>query len=368
MNQLFTSIRIGSMTLKNRFLRSATFEGLAGPGGEVTEKLAALMAELARGRAGLIVTGNAYVRGDGRTRPTQMAIDRDELLPGLARMAEAAHREGGAIAVQIAHSGCYSDPVDGSTPLGLSNLSFGKIPACRELTGQDASELASAFARAAVRARAAGFDAVQLHAAHGYLLSQALSPYYNRRTDAYGGPIENRMKLPLEVYRAVRSAVGGDYPVLIKINSRDYLEPGLTPEETALVCRTLQDEGLDLAELSGGTMASDPKFSPIRAGRCDTPGREAWFRVDAAAIKASLAIPVALVGGVRAPQTAKALIEEGAADLIALSRPLIREPGLIARWESGDLRPAACLSDNLCMAEARSGRGLRCMREGEKTS
>jgi len=366
MQELFSPLTLGSLTLPNRFMRSATFEGLAAQDGEVTDKLVALMAALARGRVGLIVTGNAYVRGDGRTRPTQMAIDRDALLPGLTRMAEAVHREGGQIAVQIAHSGCYSDPVDGGAPLGLSDLSGlcpGQVPACRELTARDVSELASAFAQAAVRAKAAGFDAVQLHAAHGYLLSQSLSPFFNRRADEFGGPIENRMKILLAVYRAVRSAVGAKFPVLIKINSRDYLEHGLVPEETALVCRALQDAGIDLVELSGGTMASDPRFSPIRAGRFDAPEREAWFRADAAVIKAALTVPVALVGGVRTPQTALALIKEGVCEMIALSRPLIREPGLIARWQNGDLRPATCLSDNLCLTEARSGNGLRCMHE-----
>ena len=363
MQHLFTPIRIGSLTLKNRFLRSATFEGQSAPDGQATPKLIDTMAALARGRVGLIVTGNAYVRGDGRTRPTQMAIDRDDLLPGLAQMAEAVHREGGRIAVQIAHSGCYSDPVGGGTPLGLSCPGPGQLPACRELTGEDVSELAAAFAQAAARAKQAGFDAVQLHAAHGYLLSQSLSPFFNRRTDEFGGPIEKRMQILLAVYRAVRAAVGADFPVLIKINSRDYLEPGLVPEETAVVCRALQDEGIDLVELSGGTMASDPRFSPIRAGRCDTPEREAWFRADAARIKAALRVPVALVGGVRTPQTALALVNDGVCDLIALSRPLIREPGVIARWQDGDLRPSACLSDNLCMAEARSGKGLRCVNE-----
>jgi len=369
MQQLFSPFAIGSMTVKNRFLRSATFEGLAGPDGEVTPKLTQLMAALARGRVGLIVTGNAYVRGDGRTRPTQMAIDSDALLPGLTQMAEAVHREGGKIAVQIAHSGCYSAPVDGGMPLGLSDLTGlpglppNLVPACRELTGDDLPKLASAFAQAAVRAKQAGFDAVQLHAAHGYFLSQSLSPFFNRRTDEFGGPIENRMKILLTVYRAVRAAVGADFPVLIKINSRDYLDPGLVPEETAVVCLALQDEGIDLVELSGGTMASGPRFLPIRAGRFDTPEREAWFRADARLIKGSLAVPVALVGGVRTPQTALALIREGVCDLISLSRPLIREPALVARWQDGDTRPATCLSDNLCMTQARSGNGLRCMRE-----
>jgi 2,4-dienoyl-CoA reductase-like NADH-dependent reductase (Old Yellow Enzyme family) len=355
------------MTLPNRFLRSATFEGQAAPGGEVTPKLIDTMAELARGQVGLIVTGNAYIRGDGRTRPTQMAIDRDELLPGLAKMAEAVHREGGKIAVQIAHSGRFSSPVDGSLPLGIFcgplALAKGEAPACREMTREDVSLMAEAFGHAAARAKQAGFDAVQLHAAHGYLLSQTLSPFFNRRTDEFGGPIENRMKILLAVYRAVRAEVGAQFPVLIKINSRDYLEPGLVPEETAVVCRALQDEGINLVELSGGTMASDPRFTPFRVGRFDTPEREAWFRADAAAIKASLTVPVALVGGIRSPQTALSLIQEGVCEMIALSRPLIREPGLIARWHDGDTRPATCLSDNLCHGEAVSGRGLRCVHE-----
>ena len=356
--------------LANRIAKAAMSEGYADAAGRPTPRLEALYRRWAHSGAGLLLSGNIQVDPTHLERPLNVVVSEASGSAALARMAAAGASGGMHFWAQISHTGRQVDAKINAAPLSASDVEIDVMRGVgfdfarpRAMTEDEIRAAIDQFAFTAKMVKAAGFTGVQLHAAHGYLLSQSLSPFFNRRADEFGGPIENRMKILLAVYRAVRSAVGAKFPVLIKINSRDYLEHGLVPEETALVCRALQDAGIDLVELSGGTMASDPRFSPIRAGRFDAPEREAWFRADAAVIKAALTVPVALVGGVRTPQTALALIKEGVCEMIALSRPLIREPGLIARWQNGDLRPATCLSDNLCLTEARSGNGLRCMHE-----
>ena len=181
-NSLFDTANINTLFLANRFIRSATWEGLAGDKGECTPRLIGLMAELARGGVGLIVTGHTYVHQNGRHSPWQLGIDRDELIPGLQKMTRAVHDEGGKIAVQLGYGGAY---------LSKSRL--------RSLSVEDIGDAVMAYAKAAVRAKAAAFDAVQIFAAHGFLLSQFLCPRYNDRTDIYGGSIKNRARILLEV-------------------------------------------------------------------------------------------------------------------------------------------------------------------------
>jgi len=356
---MFERTEINGMALENRFVRSATWEGMADGDGAVTPKLVATMADLARGGVGLIISSHSYVRPEGQAGPWQLGVYKDELIPGLQEMTAAAHNNGGKIVMQLSHAGIFaSSKLTGQDPLAVSDHEEpGKKP-CRQLTGQDIKEIVASFADGASRAKAAGFDGVELHSAHGYLLSQFLSPVFNRRQDEYGGGILNRSRIHIEVYQAVREAVGESYPVLIKLNCRDFAEKGLSLEESLQVGRMLADAGLDAIELSGGLLTGG-RLSPSRPG-IKYEEEEAYFREEARYFKNALDIPIILVGGMRSCQVAERLVTEGTADYISMSRPLIREPFLINRWKSGDLSRAKCKSDNLCFKTAMAGNGVYC--------
>jgi 2,4-dienoyl-CoA reductase-like NADH-dependent reductase (Old Yellow Enzyme family) len=357
---MFEPVNIGALQLPNRFVRSATWEGLATEEGAVTERLTGLMADLARGGVGLIITGHAYIVPEGQAGSRQLGCYDDSLTVGLSQMVGAVHAAGGRIALQLAHAGLQAPAkLTGRPPVGPSSDPPPAGSPGHELTPAEIADLAAAFGRAAARAREAGFDAVQIHAAHAYLLSQFLSPAFNHRTDDFGGPIENRARAALEVLGQVRRAVGDDFPVLIKMNASDFLEGGLTAEDSVRAAKILVEAGLDAVELSGGTAASG-RFIPVRPGKIE-PGEEGYYRDTGRALKQEVDVPVILVGGIRSLAGAEALIASGAADLIALCRPLIREPDLIKRWQGGDTAPAACVSDNQCFRPVVSGQGLYCL-------
>lgn len=361
---LFEATEIQGMVLKNRFVRSATWEGLANEDGSCTSRLIDLMAELAIGEVGLIISGHAYVSREGQASNRQLGIHSDVMLPDLMEMADAVHREGGKIAIQLAHGGCHGaikstsfEAIGPSVPHETAGFS------CREMSGEDIAITVSSFGAAALRAKKAGFDAVQIHAAHGYLLSQFLSPFYNRRTDQYGGSLENRIRIVLEVFEAIRKSVGKDYPVMIKINSQDYLEGGLTVEEMVQICLLLEKAGMDAVELSGGTVNEGSRYKASRTLTLELQEDEVYYREAALQYKKKVKIPLILVGGIRSFSVSDSLVRNNMADYIALSRPFIREPHLINRWRSGDLKTAKCISCNACFRPARKGEGLHCVVE-----
>jgi 2,4-dienoyl-CoA reductase-like NADH-dependent reductase (Old Yellow Enzyme family) len=365
MNQLFESATIGSMTLRNRFVRSATWEAMATPAGEVTPRLVDTIAALARGGVGLIISSHAFVRPEGQAGSGQIGAYGDPLIPGLSRMASAAHDHGAKILLQLAHAGYFAaDKLTGLPPLAVSaSVKLDDTPR-REMSHADIGDLVAAFAAAALRARAAGFDGVQIHSAHGYCLNQFLSPLFNRRQDEYGGALGNRVRVHLETIRAVRRAVGGDYPVLIKINGRDFVDGGLELHDSAAAAQLMEQAGLDAVELSSG-MARFSKLGSARTGITNQK-KEAYNQEEAKAFKARLQTPLILVGGIRSLPVAERLVRENVCDFISMSRPFICEPGLINRWASGDRRKAACTSDNLCYGPARSGEGLYCVTAARK--
>jgi 2,4-dienoyl-CoA reductase-like NADH-dependent reductase (Old Yellow Enzyme family) len=360
MRKLFENSEINGMTLRNRFVRSATWEGMASPEGAVTPKLIETMTLLAKGDVGLIISSHAYVRPEGQASPWQIGIYRDELLDGLREMTVAVHGAGGKIVLQLAHAGHFAaGKLTGQTPLVVSDYEgLAKTPR-KELAAKDIEELVGAFANAAGRAKAAGFDGVQIHAAHGYLLSQFLSPAFNRRPDNYGGGIRNRSRIHLEILHAIRKIVGNNYPVLVKMNCRDFTEDGLNLEDSLAAAAILAEAGLDAIELSGGLL-SGGKFSPSRPG-IDSEEKEAYFREELRAFKKRIPIPLILVGGNRSFSVAERLVTEGATDYISMCRPFICEPDLIARWQSGDRRKAECRSDNLCFKPGLEGGGIQCV-------
>ncbi|GAB4282967.1 MAG: NADH:flavin oxidoreductase [Deferrisomatales bacterium] len=362
MYEIFEPVAIGPLTARNRIVRSATWLGLAEPRGEVTEPLVARYAELARGGAGVVVTGYASVSPEGRQMPRMLGAHDDAFVPGLRRLAEAIRGAGAVAVLQLVHAGgqTRSDWIGGRSPVAPSFLDHPQYPETpRELTFEEIQRIVADFGRAARRGREAGFDAVQLHGAHGYLINQFLSPSTNQRSDRYGGTLRRRFGFLQEVMAAVQGAVGLGFPVGVKLNGEDFVPGGLTRDEAAQVAEWLALRGASWIEVSGGTPASGA-LGPARAGV--EPGRgEAYFRDLAAAVKRRVSCPVALVGGLRSLRTLEDLLLEGVADLFSLSRPLIWEPDLPNRWAAGDAAPARCISCNGCFAPGREGRGVTCV-------
>ena len=361
MSNPFDRTVLNGMELRNRFVRSATNEGTANDDGTVNERLIKLLEELAKSEVGLIVPGSAYVSDQGKSRPGQIGVQNDGTLEGLYRMAEAIHQHGSAIALQLGHTGGNAHMAnDTGYALGPSEAKLTDIP-CREMTKDDIDQTIADFSSAAVRAKQAGMDAVQLHGAHLYLLSQFVSPYFNKRKDEYGGSLENRARFAVETVHAVRAAVARDYPVLVKINSDDYLLGGFPLAELPRYALMLEEAGVDAIEISGGTHFGDPRFNPSRPVGTVPREEELYFRQAAQICRTAVSVPLVLVGGIRSYEVAERVIASGLADYVSLSRPLIRESNLIKRWREGDRRPSTCISCNLCFGPARAGEGLYCV-------
>ena len=349
MEHVFTPIRLGNLELKNRFVRSATNAKLAADDGSCTPEIIEANRKLAAGGVGLVITGLAYVQESCKSGQAQLGCSSDTQLPGLTEMATAVHHAGGKIALQIAFGGLNSNPeLTGMPAAGPSVLETEDGPVGVEMSVDQINETVAAFGEAAARAKKAGFDAVQLHGAHGYGLSQFLSPYFNKRTDEYGGSLENRARMLQEAVDAVKKAAGSEFPILVKINTSDRLDGGFSNGDMLDVSEMLQAAGVDSIELSGGTTFAlkmkKPGDSFSWLGK-----KEVIYWEDAAVrYKERAKLPLILVGGFRSFETAEKIVSDGVADCISFCRPLIREPNLIKRWVEGDRRPAECVSCNGC--------------------
>jgi 2,4-dienoyl-CoA reductase-like NADH-dependent reductase (Old Yellow Enzyme family) len=367
MSRLFESSKINAMTLSNRFVRSATWEGMADDTGAVTGKLIETMSALAEGGAGLIITGHSYISREGQAGTRQLGVYKDELISGLKEMTAAVHSHGSKIVMQLAHAGQSAFvKLTENTPLAVSIIQNITPAQCREITAGDIKKIISDFTSGAMRAQAAGFDGVQLHSGHGYLLSQFLSPAYNLRQDEYGGDINNRARIHIEIIKTIRDLAGSNFPILMKLNSRDYIENGLELEDAIQAGLLFAEAGIDAIELSGGTISSG-RLSPSRTA-INTPEKEAYFMEDAKTFRSKVNIPLILVGGMRSLGVAEKCIENGSADYISLSRPFIREPNLINRWKSGDRNNAACISCNRCFGPTIKGEGVYCVAAAQAKS
>ena len=355
MSILFTPIKIGSVTLPNRFVRSATHEYMADDEGTVSTGQVELYRRLAEGEVGLIVTGHAFVQPSGKASPRQTAVYDDRFVEGLALIPAAVHRFASRVFLQIAHAGrqtkerlCRCVPV---SPSAVYDPVSKVMP--RELTGDEIRTLIADFVAAAGRAKRAGFDGVQLHAAHGYLISSFLSPHTNRRTDEWGGPVEKRARVLLEALRGAKDLCGRDFPVIVKLNSTDFLEGGLTVDDAVEIARLLEAGGIDGIEVSGG-MAEAGRGSVWPGLRSES--EEGYFVENAARIKKAVRVPVFALGGIRTLAVAERIIEEGRADLVSFSRPLIRDPFLVKHFREGQTSKSECISCNKCF----NPRGIRC--------
>jgi 2,4-dienoyl-CoA reductase-like NADH-dependent reductase (Old Yellow Enzyme family) len=362
MREIFDTTEINGMKLKNRLVRSATWEGMCESDGRPTEKLISYYKDLAQGGVGLIITGYAFVRPEGKQLPGKMGIHTDDFADEMKKMSSAVHDEGGRICIQLVHAGGQTNTdTAGRQPLAPSAVKvdqFDELPA--EATKEEIQEIIEAFGEGARRAKEYGFDAVQLHGAHGYLINQFLSPLTNQRSDEYGGSVENRCRFLMEVYEKVRSVVGKEFPVLIKLNGSDNLEGGIEIGDAVVAAKLLDKAGIDAIEVSCGTPASGDR-TPARI-KIKEPSQEAYNLPAAQDIKQSVSCPVISVGGYRSYDVVQNVIRDDI-DYVSLARPLIREQDLPLRWQKGDTSPAKCISCNSCFKPGIKEGGIYCVVE-----
>lgn len=349
MSRLFEELTMGAMRAKNRFVRAATYEGLATDDGHLTQELTAIYEELAEGGVGTIIAGYAYVTADEHPNPNMMGIYDDSFVPEYRALADAVHERGASIVSQIVYGGSASrlDPPSERIlgPSAIANPKTGIVPV--EASQHDIEMLIEAFAAAARRAKEAGFDGVELHAAHGYLLSQFLSPLLNHRTDEYGGSIENRARIIVEAMAAIRDEVGRGYPLMVKLNSSDGVDGGLSEEDSLAVAKILVASGIDAIEVSGAW----------RACKVRGVGGEPFFAAYAKRLAEEASVPIVLTGGNRSFAVMERMAAEGAVAAFGMCRPLICEPDLVNRWAADPAYGPRCISCNKCDAT----HGHRCI-------
>ena len=395
--RLFKPINLRGVTIANRIVKSAMSEGSADPLGSPTKPLIRMYERWARGGVGLSITGMAHVRqGYGYAR--EIGLHADSLIPALRELTGASHRHGGKVFAQLCHAPpqiprARAQQVGAFAPSAgfvLTNWLFHRAISDREL-----EQLVDEFGQAARRARAAGFDGVQLHAAHGYLLSRMLSPRHNRRHDRWGGSFDRRLALLEQVVHTVRAAVGEDFPLLVKLNAHDAISGGLDVDSSLRVARRLQECGVDGIELSAGigdvglgiypnrgdlplSLAKTwlgrevPWLKPVSgllgpiiaamAKPVRFPG-EAYFFELARRFADALTIPVICVGGIRSREVAERILQESRVAMVALARPLIRQPGLPRAWQRDREPRASCVSCNECFVRLGLGHPLRCWKK-----
>ncbi|MFX0083601.1 MAG: NADH:flavin oxidoreductase [Candidatus Hodarchaeota archaeon] len=340
--------KIGKLEIKNRFVRSATYEGLATEDGEITDKLIDFYKTLSEGGCGLIITSHAFVQPNGRAGENQIAVSKDDFIPGLKKLADIIHKHNRdcKVALQLTHSGRQTRRIDAKdiiAPSAVLDSFTNKMP--REMTVEEIEETIEAFAQAARRAKEAGFDAVQLHGAHGWLISEFLSPYTNKRTDEYGGNTDNRIRFVEKIYLRSRELVGDDFPILIKMNCDDFLDGGITLKDSKKIAKKLSKIGFGAIEISSCMWETvkrkrkeigwKPTFIPESRPSVGTRNEAAYHLPYAKEIKKDLDIPLILVGGINSIDLVEEILKNGHADFVSFSRPLIREPDLPNRWMKG---------------------------------
>ncbi|MCB2192001.1 MAG: NADH:flavin oxidoreductase [Deltaproteobacteria bacterium] len=341
MGQLGQPLKVGGIEVSNRFLRSATMENMAGANGQVRRDLLRLYHDLAVGGCGLIITGATAVTLEGRAWAQQLGVWDDAQVEGLSRLARLIHSANPAArcAVQLHHAG--------SAGGGYSYGSLAQGFDLNQATEEQIKDLAHAFGLAAARVREAGFDAVAMHGAHGYLVSQFFSPFFNQRQDDWGGSRENRARLFLLVQQEIQAEAGKDFPVLWKVNTDDFLEQGAGPDDYTWLAGELAQAGAALIELSGGVKEQVKLRNRLRREAGD---KEAYFLPHLQAFRQAVGdTPLAITGGMRSRQAMEAVLAAGA-DMVGLSRPLISEPDLPNRLLHGpDRRRSRCTSCNKCL-------------------
>jgi len=381
MSILFTAENIGTMKVPNRFVCSATYEVMAKESGEVRDELIKRYVTLSKGEVGLCITGLMYVHPSGRGYRHQLGIHEDIMLPGLKRLTEEVHRHNGKIIFQLAHCGRQTTKtMAGQTPIAPSKrdrdpVNFVKP---REMNEDDIETVVKSFGKAANRAEEAGADGIQIHAAHGYLVSEFLSPFFNVRNDSWGGSDENRFRFLKEIYKEAKANLSNDFPVLVKLNAQDYTpKMGVTPSVAVVYSKWLSELGVDAIEVSCGTT----NYSFMNMCRGDVPTDEivkslSWWKKpigrlmigkmegkfnleegynveSAKKIKPVISeTRLMVVGGMRTVSDMEDVVNNGFADFVSMSRPFIRDPYLVKNIRKNKIKKVSCVSCNRCFAAA----------------
>lgn len=386
----FNPGKIAGLTLRNRIIRSGCFEGMC-QDGKITDALIEHHRRVAQGGVGMTTVAYCSVSYDGRAFGHEMWM-RPELIPDLKRLTEAVHKEGAAASIQIGHCGFFSNPKEiGRRPLGASvKFCLFRLSLCEAMSEEHIAEKIEDFGRAAEQVKEAGFDAVEIHAGHGYLLSQFLSPWTNHRNDQYGGSLENRLRFPLAVISRVRQGVGPDYPILIKMNVRDGMRGGLELDEAVEVAKQFEKAGASALVASCGFTAKTPLY--MMRGKVPTREMAAnqtdwllrlgmslfgWFMVqryrfdrlflfrEALTLKNSVGIPVIYIGGALRLEDIEYVLSRGFEN-VQVGRATIRDPDFVLKMQSGEMVASDCDQCNRCIASMDAG-GVYCVtaREGK---
>jgi len=381
----FTPLQLGSLRLRNRIVKAATFEGMCRDGAP-TDALVTHHRAIAAGGAAMTTVAYCSIAADGRSYATQMLIE-PRIVPALRGLTDAVHREGAAVSLQLGHCGYFADrKVIGRAPLGASRVfnTYG-LSFAQPMTDADIARVIGDFVRATTLAREAGCDAVELHFGHGYLVSQFLSPFTNRRTDRWGGPLENRVRFAVEIVRAVRAAVGAEFPVLAKMNLRDGFPGGLEVDDAVEVARALEREGIGGLALSGGFVSRSSLYMlrgdvPLRDMLAVQdrmvrkvglwlfgsllvqayPYEETFFLEDARRVRAAVRVPLLLLGGIKSRAGLERVMADGF-ELAGMGRALLHDATLPRRLERGEVERSGCVPCNRCIVEMDRG-GVRCVR------
>ena len=321
--KIFEPLKLNNMTLKNRLLRSATWEGIAALDGSIDERTYSIYEELAKGGVGGIITGFTSVSDNDTYFEGMMRLSNDKLIPQYKKLVDIVHKENCPIIAQLALGAYYKNDREIKP---------------NYMTEEDIKNTIDLFVKAAERAKQANYEGVQIHAAHFFFLSRFISPLINERSDKYGGSIDNRIRILIEILKGIKSKNLGLH-VSLKINSSDFEMGGIDEEECLEICKKMANEGIDSIEISGnGTSRS----------RIKPHVNEAYFRKCAEKVAENVKVPVALVGGIRSKKTMEDILEKTKIEIISLSRPLVNDPDFPKKMESGDIEDSKCVSCNGC--------------------
>jgi len=339
-------------------MRSATWENMATEEGRMTDKLYAIYEELAKGEVGLIVTGYANIVQEEKPNAGMMGIYNDSFIPEYQKLTQLVHDNDSKIVMQLAYGGTKTTHNIGERVIYAPSVvpEKGTKTLGKAMTQVDIDYIVQAFAKATLRAKLAGFDGVEIHAAHTYLINQFLSPYYNQREDHYGGSLDNRMRFLVEIYTEIRKFVGADYPIFVKLTASEFFEGGLTFNDTRYICKKLEAIGVDAIIISGNIHGKANTMIGECYDGCSIQ-QEGYFHEYGRIISEEVNVPIITVGGLTDITAIEKIANDSNIQYFALSRPLLSEPDLIKRWKMGDRSPVDCERCSKC----RTRRGNFCV-------
>ena len=352
MKKLFDTTELKGMKIKNRFFRSATWENKTTKDGHMTEGLYDVYEDLAKNEVGVLITGYANIVKEEQPNAGMMGIYDDSFIEEYKKLTDLVHKYDSAIVLQVAYGGTKTTFNVGEriifAPSNVAEKATGTMG--KEMTKEEIDYIVNAFAESARRAKESGFDGIEIHGAHTYLINQFLSPYYNRRCDEYGGSLENRMRFLKEIYFAMREKVGEDYPILVKLTATEFFEGGQSFEDTRVICKELEKIGVDAIDLSGNVHGkARGMVGEVHDGI--SIEKEGYFYKYGEIISKEINIPIITVGGFSNIEVIEEILNTTNIEYFAISRPLLAEPNLIKRWRSGDVSKVKCVRCSKCRTD-----------------